>query len=88
VEKNMAKQRHWEDKNYIINSIRQMGNWAHGLWFLTIIFAVIGAISDLINADIGLTSMSWFLLALVFGLLSIPFYIGIAMAWNLKSLEK
>ena len=38
----MARQRHWEDKNHIINSIRQMGNWAHGLWFLTIIFAFTG----------------------------------------------
>lgn len=80
--------RHWEDRNYLVNSIGSAGSWGHALWFLTIIFAIIGVISDLANTAIGLTSMSWFLLAIVFGLLCIPFFIGIAMAWYLKSLEK
>ena len=80
--------RHWEDRNYLINSIGSAGSWGHALWFLTIIFGIIGVISDLANTAIGLTSISWFLLAIVFGLLSIPFFIGIAMAWYLKTTEK
>ena len=80
--------KHWEDRKYLIGSIGSGGSWAHTLWFLTIIFAIIGVISDLANADIGLTTMSWFLLSIVFGVLSIPFFIGWALAWYLKNTEK
>ena len=82
----MAK--HWENRTYLIENIGSAGSWGHALWFLAIIFAIIGVISDLLDSALGLTSMSWFLLALVFGVLSIPFYIGIAMAWYLKTTEK
>ena len=82
----MAK--HWENRNYLINNIGSAGSWGHALWFLSIIFAIIGIISDLLDYTLGLTSMSWFLLALVFGVLSIPFYIGLAMCWYLKTTEK
>ena len=80
--------KHWENRKWLIESIGTSGSWAHALWFLSIIFAINGVISDLFDSDLGLTSMSWFLLALVFGVLSIPFYIGIAMAWYLKTTEK
>jgi len=80
--------RHWEDRSYLVSNIGTSGSWGHALWFLTIIFALIGVISDLMNTAIGLTSMAWFLLSIVFGVLSIPFFIGIAMAWYLKTTEK
>jgi hypothetical protein len=82
----MAK--HWEDRNYLINSIGPGGSWGHALWFLTILFALIGVISDLANTALGLTSMAWFLLAIICGILSIPFFIGWAVAWYLKSIKK
>ena len=80
--------RHWENRKWLIESIGSAGSWGHALWFLSIIFAIIEVISDLVDSALGLTSMSWFLLALVIGVLSIPFYIGIAMAWYLKTTEK
>ena len=80
--------KHWENRKWLIDSLGLTGSWAHALWFLSIIFAIIGVISDLLDKELGITSMSWFLLALVFGILSIPFYIGVAISWYLKTTEK
>jgi len=80
--------RHWEDRDFLKKSIGTSGLWGHILWFLSLIFAILGIIWDAIDITLGLTSMSWFLLAIVMALLSIPFYIGMAIAWYLKSLEK
>ena len=80
--------RHYEGRKYLTDSIGKSGSWAHVFWFLTIIFAIIGIISDLADTDIGLAPMSQFLLSIVFGVLSIPFFIGWALAWYLKNTEK
>ena len=80
--------RHWEDRKFLIESLGLTGSWGHALWFLSIIFAIIGVISDLLDSALGLTSMSWFLLSLIFGVLSIPYFIGIGISWYLKTNEK
>ena len=80
--------KHWEDRKWLIDNLGLSSSWAHTLWFLSFIFAIIGVISDILDSELAITSMSWFLLALVFGVLSIPFYIGIAMCWYLKTTEK
>ena len=80
--------RHWEDREYLRKGIGPAGLWGHIFWFLSLIFAALGVIWDFLNISRGLTSMSWFLLAIVMALLSIPFFIGWAIAWYLKSLEK
>ena len=41
------------------------------LTFASLIFAALGVISDALNLTLGLESMSWFLLAIVFALTAI-----------------
>jgi hypothetical protein len=80
--------RRWEDREYLKKGIGSAGLWGHIFWFLGLIFAVLGIIWDAMDITRGLTSMSWFLLAIATVLLSIPMFIGWAVAWYLKSLEK
>ncbi len=77
--------RHWEDQKKIVAGIGSAGLWGHFFWFLGLIFAVLGAIWDAMDTTYGLTSMSWFLLAIVMSLLGIPLFLGVAMGWYLKS---
>ena len=77
--------RHWEDLEYIEKGIGTAGLWGHFFWFLAIIFAILGVIWEVMDITRGLEPMSWFLLAIVASLLSLPFFIGVALAWYLKT---
>ena len=77
----------WENREKMGASIRSAGLWGHICWFLGAIFAIIGIVAGAIDASVGLEATHWFLLAAVTALLSIPFYIGVAMAWYLKTTE-
>ena len=79
--------RHWEDREKMIAGLGTNGMWGHVLWFLAIIFVVLGVIADAINGTLGLAAMSWFLLAIAAFLASIPFFIGMAISWYLKMTE-
>jgi hypothetical protein len=79
---------HWKIREEIVGSISSMGRVGHAFWFLSVICAIIGIIGELENWALGLTAMSWFLLAIVLGILSMPNFIGWAVAWYLKSIEK
>ena len=83
----MAK-RHWEDREKLKAGLRSTGAWGHYCWFLGMIFAVLGIIADAANVTLGLTSTSWFLLAGVTFLAGIPFFIGMAMIWYLKTTDR
>ena len=78
----------YEDRKKIVDGLGSMGSIGHILWFLSVLFALIGFIIEIIDATFLVTPMSWFLLAIVMILLSIPFYIGWAVAWYLKNTEK
>ena len=80
--------RHWEDREFLRKGIGSAGLWGHFFWFLGLIFAVLGVIWDAMDITFGLTSMSWFLLAIVISLLSIPFFIGMALGWYLETTSK
>ena len=80
--------RHWEDREYLKKGIGSAGMWGHILWFLGLIFAVLGVTWDAMDITFGLTSMSWFLLAIVTSLLSIPMFIGMALGWYLETTSK
>ena len=54
---------------------------------LGLIFAVLGIISDAMDATLGLESISWFLLAIGVSVVSIAPCIGWAVAAYLKSTE-
>ena len=80
--------RHWEDREFLRKGIGSAGLWGHFFWFLGLIFAVLGVIWDAMDNTFGLTSMSWFLLAIVISLLSIPMFIGMALGWYLETTSK
>ena len=51
------------------------------------VFAVLGIIAGAVNTTLGLNSTGWLLLALVTFVAGIPFMIGVAMGWYLKTTE-
>ena len=71
--------RHWEDREYLKKGIGSAGLWGHFFWFFALIFAILGVIWDAMDTTWGLTSMSWFLLAIVLSTLSISYWIGWAV---------
>jgi uncharacterized membrane protein YdbT with pleckstrin-like domain len=73
----------WEKRKEMADP-RSAGFAGHTCYYLSIIFAIIGIIAAAIDTDIGLGATNWFLLAIVAALLSIPFFIGLAVAWFLK----
>jgi len=77
--------RHWEDIEYLKKGIGTAGLLGHFFWFLGLIFAILGVIWDAIDTTRFITSESWFLLAIVMVLLSIPLFIGWALSWYLKT---
>ncbi len=79
--------RHWEDREKMIASLGQNGWWGHVLWFLAVIFVILGIIADAVNSPLGLEAISWFLLAIAAFLASITYFIGWAVSWYLKTTE-
>ncbi|MFQ5836664.1 MAG: hypothetical protein ACE5HG_02310 [Candidatus Bathyarchaeia archaeon] len=65
----------------------QMGLFGTIFWFLGIIFAVLGVISDAVNITLVLEPMSWLLLSIVVVLASIPYWITLAVAMHLLGIE-
>jgi len=77
---------HWEDRKQV-SDVRKMGLWAHAGWFIGVIFAVIGIIGDAANVAVGLEPISWLLLAIFTILATVPFYMGMGLAWYLRTTE-
>ncbi|MFC1952023.1 hypothetical protein ACFLV8_00090 [Chloroflexota bacterium] len=76
---------HWEDREKLKASLGSAGLWGHTCWFLGVIFAVLGVIADAVNINLGLTPISWLLLAIAAFLAGIPCFMSIAMMWYLKT---
>ena len=54
---------------------------------LSLVFAALGVISEVFDIALGLEPMSWLLLAIVAGVLSIPSYMKSVMARHLYGIE-
>ena len=72
------------DPKYIANMASAQANWGATLWILGFIFAILGIIADA-TGTLGLTAMSWFLLAIVFHLAGLSFWLGWALAVYFRS---
>lgn len=79
--------RHWEDREHMKASVGSSGALGHACWFLGIFFALLGVIGDAADVNLGLEPQSWLLLAIVASVLSVPLFIGWAVAWYLRSVE-
>jgi len=53
--------------------------WGGICWILAIIFAILGIISEATSTTLGLTTLSWYMLAIALFVASIPEYIGWAV---------
>lgn len=78
--------RSWEDREKMRASLGSQGLVGHICWFIGVIFAILGIIADA-TGSLGLTAMSWFLLAIATFLTSITFFIGWAVSWYLETAE-
>ena len=56
-------------------------------WFLGLVFAVIGVISDAMNITLAVESTSWLLLAVVFVLSGIASWMAWGLALHLDAME-
>jgi hypothetical protein len=75
----------WADLETMKGAINSGGASGHFLWFLSIIFAVVGVVSDAANVKLGITATSWLLLAVVASAMSASAFIGWAVSWYLKT---
>lgn len=73
------------DPKYIATIANLQANWGASLWTLGFIFALLGIIADANNGSLGLTMMAWFMLAIVFHLAGLSFWLGWALSVHLKS---
>ena len=80
--------RHWEDREYMKTGIGKGGMGAHVLWFLGLLFALLGIIADVANTSLGLEATSWFLLAIVTMLASITFFMSWMVSWYLLTIDR
>ncbi len=66
------------DPKWVANMASASGIWGGALWTLGFIFAILGIIADA-TGTFGLTAMSWFMLAIVFHLAGLSYW----LAWAL-----
>ena len=73
----------FQDREDVKLDIRQCSRVGTIIAICSLIFAVIGVIGDAVNITLGLESMSWFLLAIVVGILGINPFMKSAVARHL-----
>jgi len=77
---------HWEKRERMAD-VRVMGLWGHTCWFVGALFALLGIIGDAANVTLGLEATSWLLLAIVAFVAGMPFFVGLGLAWYLRTTE-
>jgi len=77
----------WKDRKWIVAKGGMWTAWGGACWIFGIIFAIVGVIGELIDTNIGLVPMSWYLLSIAAFVASIPEYLGWAIAVYLHNKE-
>ena len=72
------------DPKYIAGIANMQANWGASLWILGFIFAILGIIADA-TGTLGLTMMAWFMLAIIFHLAGLSYWLGWALSVYLRS---
>ena len=72
------------DPKWIANMASGSGMAGGALWILGFIFAILGIIADLTSGSLGLTAMSWFMLAVVFHLAGLSYWLSWALGVYFK----
>ena len=74
------------DPKWLATTAGLQANWGASLWILGFIFAILGIIAD-VNGTLGLTATAWFMLAIVFHLAGLSYWLGWALAVYLRGKE-
>jgi len=61
---NMLQDQPYKNRQHVIAEIRRCAVASSVSSFLSFLFAVIGIIADALNTTLGLTALTWFLLAI------------------------
>jgi hypothetical protein len=67
------------DPKWLATRASMQANAGSSLWILGFIFAILGIIAD-VTGTLGLTSMAWFMLAIVFHLAGLSYWLGWAVS--------
>ena len=67
------------DPKWLATKAGMQSTMGAALWILGFIFALLGIIADG-SGSLGLTAMSWFMLAIVFHLAGLSYWLGWAVA--------
>ncbi|MCK4391376.1 hypothetical protein KAX17_00540 [Candidatus Bipolaricaulota bacterium] len=74
------------DPKRIADMASRTGKAGSALWILGFVFAILGIITDT-TGNLGLTAMSWFLLAIVSHLAGLPYWLAWALGVYFRSKE-
>jgi len=77
----------FKDREHILWEIGYCGKASSYFTVLSLVFMVVGIISDLLNMKLGLTATSWLLLAVVGGVLSLAPLLHMLTAKHLLGME-
>ena len=75
----------WTDKERVKSELVACGRGFQISLWMSIIFLLLGIISDAANITLGLEPMSWFLLAIAFIVAAVFFRLGWAVSWYLNT---
>ena len=75
----------WADKEKVKGGLVASGRAYTVSFRLSLIFVLLGIMSDAANTKIGLAPASWFLLAIVAGLFGLVYSISWAVSWYLNT---
>ncbi len=75
------------DPKWIADMAGTSGIAGGALWILGFIFAILGIITDATNGGLGLSAMSWFLLAIVFHLAGLSYWLSWAVGVYFRAIE-
>ena len=74
------------DPKLVAKTASASGIWGAVLWGLGFTFAILGIIAD-VTGTLGLTMMAWFMLAIVFHLASLSYWLAWAVGVYFRSKE-
>ena len=73
------------DRTYIANMSGASAIWGGAFWIIATIFAILGIYADAANETLGLTASAWFMLAIIFHLAGISYWIAWAVGVYFRS---
>ena len=75
----------WADREKVKGGLTATGRALKISFQLSLIFVLLGIVSDAANTTIGLHYTSWFLLAIIAGLFGLVYNISWAVSWYLNT---